>query len=652
MRFFHQLMAVVLVTLVAVLGWDLSQRHIARGNKQTIIYAGMFGPGEPMQVLYSGPSPQLEPEHPFGPDAYAHYAALMQAWPDLASNVRDAYQRAFQRKLPATQDGVATDGSGVPTGKRPPASQGAGNGSPSPAGNDSPAADGEGAAPGPAPREAGTRAPATFDTLPLVDQYRQLDRRYVEQLVGALGTRDRANRLRLFRLFADLHPQHDARLIKIFQRLHPAYRIGLFEDFKRREPQYDIEERWDGRWVLSANRPRFLTGTDVPDLISGSLLELRILYRENLALPLDQPIPDAQDPLWRTKGILYGPLYNNPDIAIRDTFNPVAAEASRYTITEADVTRNHHPYPAGTRITYLWPSIVHAQVIFYNKAHFRAIGRDPDAVPETVDEFEDVCRQLQKAGFEPIAQDGIVYVENWWFELASRMMGYETLLSTCSGGLPRFAGPQGDPRYLQIARRLRRWRDQDFWMKQFSASKWPGAQRDFGTGKCTFLFTGTWLPAEIERTRSYDPAVFDLSCFLYPAYPGGPGNQQRISAGAQGHAITRQGRNHEGAARLLNYLSAYGAELESTELHYISAHKGIPFPAEMKRLEPVFARAGPGDVITDGIPGDLPLFYKFVLAETFPKFFLVRSDNISPEEFVEVLERKSQEHYQRYGKGT
>ena len=68
MRFFHQLLAVVLVTLLAVLGWDLSQRHIAGGNKQTIIYAGMFGPGEPMQVLYSGPSPQLEPEQPFGPD--------------------------------------------------------------------------------------------------------------------------------------------------------------------------------------------------------------------------------------------------------------------------------------------------------------------------------------------------------------------------------------------------------------------------------------------------------------------------------------------------------------------------------------------------------------------------------------------------------
>ncbi len=591
MRFFHQLLAIVLVTLLAVLGWDLSQRRITRGNKQTIIYAGMFGPGEPMQRLYSGPAPQLEPEHPFGPDASAHYAALVKAWPDLAAKIQADYQRIFQQSFEARGD------------------------------SDS-----------------------------LVEQYRQLDRKYVEQLVQSLGQKDRANRLRLFALFADLHPQHDARLIKIFQTLHPAYRIGLFEDFKRRNPQYDIEERWDGRWVLSTNRPRFLTGTDVPDVMAGALRELCILYRENLALPLDQPIPDAEDPIWREKGILYGPSYKNANVILKDTFNPVAAETSKYTITDLDVTHNHHPYPAGTRITYLWPSLVHAMVVFYNKAHFAQIGRDPDAVPQTIDEFEGICRQLLAAGIEPIAQDGMTYIEWWWFELANRVLGYETLLSTCRGDSPRFAGSQGDPRYLEIAQRLRRWRDQNFWMKQFSASKWPGAQRDFGTGKCTFLLTGTWLPAEIAQTRSYDPKVFDLSCFVYPAYPGGPGNQRRLTASAQGHAITRQGKNHKGAVALLSYLSAYGAELEADELHYVSAQKGIAFPTEMKSLEPIFQQAGTGDIITDGISGDLPMCYKFVLLETFNRFFPLRSDNPSPAEFVEELERKAQSHYERYGK--
>ncbi len=245
----------------------------------------------------------------------------------------------------------------------------------------------------------------------------------------------------------------------------------------------------------------------------------------------------------------------------------------------------------------------------------------------------------------------MVYIEGWWFGLADRLMGYGPQLATCRGDLPRFAGPQGDPRYLQIAQRLRRWREEGFWMRQFSASKWPGAQRDFGAGKCTFLLTGTWLPAEIARTRSDDPAVFDLSCFIFPAWPGGAGNPRSLSAVGQGHAITRQGQNHRGAAALLNYLSAYGSELASQELHYISARRGIPFPAEMKALEPIFERAAPGDIITNGLASDVPLCYKFVLMETFSKFFPIRSDNLSPRECVEDLERKAQGLYERYGKG-
>lgn len=633
MHFFHQLLAIVLVTLLAVLGWDLGQRCISHGDKETIIYAGMFGPGEQMQLLYSGPPPQLEAEHPLGPDAMAHYAALMQAWPDLAQQVRDGYRRVFQRDLAS-----GTDAHDPPYTPDATAS--------------SPASTEVGSSGGQPSAQQGGSATTAFQQLPLVERYRQLDRVYVEQLIETIGQKARGNRLVLFRAFAEKHPQHDRDLIAVFQSLHPAYRVGLFEDFRRRYPQYEIEERWDGRWVLSANRPRFLTGTDVPDIVAGSLLELRILYQENLALPLDQPLPDAENPIWREKGILYEPACNDPNTVLKDTFHPWALEASRYTVTEMDVTRNQHPYPAGTRIVYLWPSIVHSNVVFYNRAHFRRIGRDGDAVPQTVEEFETICRQLRDAGIEPIAQDGTTYIEMWWNDLVNRTVGYETFRATCSGEAPRFAGPDADPRYLEIAKRLRSWRDQGFWMQGFSASKWPGAQRDFGTGRCTFLFTGTWLPAEISQTRSYDPAVFDLSCFMFPAEPRGAGNPRQIGAASQGHVITRQGRNHEGAAALLNYLSVYGAEPQATQLDYISAHKGVPFPASVEPLRQILDEARPGDIITDGINGELPMFFKFVLIETFNKFFPVRSDDLSPEQFVQELERKSQEHYVKYGKGT
>jgi len=612
MRFFYKLSAVVLAVLLLVLGWDLAKRQTTYAGKKVIIFAGMFGPGEPMQLLLSGPPKGIEPTHPFGPDALAHWHALTAAWPEFADSITVAYRKAFGRPLPTQpSDGQSTSADPGPSDER------------------------------------------KFDDLSLVEQFRRLKRAYIEQLVEALAQKDRKNRLRLYYAFAELHPEHKRRLIPVFERLHPAYRIGLFEEFKRLHPDYEIIERWDGRWVLSANRPRFLTGTDVPDIVQGSFGELRILMKENLALPLDKPIPEASNPGWRTKGILYSETaYDDPTRPLADTFYPWALKASRYTVTAEDVEKNHHPYPAGTQIIYLWPQLVHTHVVFYNRVHFKKIGRDPDSPPKTVEEFEQICRELIRAGIEPIAQDGMTYMDYWWNYMVYRTLGFKTYLSTCLGGLPRFAGPQGDPRYLQVARRLRRWRDEGFWMKGFSASKWPGAQRDFGAGRCTFLFCGTWLPAEIESTRSHDPNVFDPSCFIFPAVKGGTGNPRLINISAQGHVITRQGRNHEGAVLLSRFLSARASELLATRLHYIPAVKDAPFPKELRAIEPILKTARPEDVTTEGINVLSPKFNKFVLAETFSKFFVIRSDNLTPEQFVETLERRAQEHYRKFGKGT
>ena len=91
--------------------------------------------------------------------------------------------------------------------------------------------------------------------------------------------------------------------------------------------------------------------------------------------------------------------------------------------------------------------------------------------------------------------------------------------------------------------------------------------------------------------------------------------------------------------------------MEGTELHYISARKGVPLPPEMAALGPILAEAKPGDIITDGILGDLPMFTKFVLLESVAQFMPIRSDNLTPEEFCQTMERKAQELYAKYGKG-
>ena len=52
-----------------------------------------------------------------------------------------------------------------------------------------------------------------------------------------------------------------------------------------------VERRWQGRWVLSANRPRFLTGREVPDIMVSDKMELLALVQDGYAVAMDEPLP-------------------------------------------------------------------------------------------------------------------------------------------------------------------------------------------------------------------------------------------------------------------------------------------------------------------------------------------------------------------------
>ncbi|MCG3177760.1 MAG: hypothetical protein BIFFINMI_00080 [Phycisphaerae bacterium] len=593
MHLFSRLAAVTAITLIGILIWDLNQERLEYPGRKVIIYASMFGPGEPMQVLYGGPAPATASRTPLGPGNRANFVALADAWPGHRGRIGAAWRTCAGRNWPAD---------------------------------------------------------ATPDAQ-LVADYRELAPGYVDKLVAALNDADRGNRLRLFDAFAQAHPQFDRRMILQFERLHPAWTVGLFEDFERRHPDYKVVPRWDSRWVLSANRPRFLTGTDVPDLITGSLAELRILYRENLAMPLDQPLPDAPVAAWRSQGILRGEKsYFDPSRTLADEFQPWALRQSLYRVAPEDVAESGNPFPAGTDVLYMLPRMVSTTVVFANKAHFRKVGLP--FPPRTIAEFEEDCRKLRAAGIEPIANDGMDYTPYWWQWMVYREIGYEAFMATAMNmpGAKRFAGPGADPRYLEIARRLRGWRDREnFWMRDFSSSQWPAAQRRFGSGDCTFLFTGTWLPAEIAGTRSWDPDVMDLGCFVFPDMTGGSGRPGRMDVGTQGYVLCRQGRDPEGAVLLLRYLTAEAGELFARKLNYIPVTQGTPFPRVLADIEPAFSRAGPEDFVGLGVSWYAPRFNKFVLTETYNRFFVVLKDNLTPEQFVEELERRAQEHYARNG---
>jgi len=87
----------------------------------------------------------------------------------------------------------------------------------------------------------------------------------------------------------------------------------------------EVERRWQGRWVLSANRPRFLTGREVPDIIVGSKMELVALVEDDYAVALDEPLPGE------TVSPLDSPdTYGKPSRRWRDAFIPTMLEEGTY----------------------------------------------------------------------------------------------------------------------------------------------------------------------------------------------------------------------------------------------------------------------------------------------------------------------------------
>ena len=147
MRLFSGLLALAAMIMVGILLWDLFQERVAYPDKKLIIYAGMFGPGEPMQVLYAGPSPATVPPRPFPEGDILPHLALTLAWPD--------HKAAIERQYHAANDDWL--------------------------------------------RMPETDSPEVFDAL--AEEYRKLTPDYVRQLVAALGESDRENRLKLFYAF-------------------------------------------------------------------------------------------------------------------------------------------------------------------------------------------------------------------------------------------------------------------------------------------------------------------------------------------------------------------------------------------------------------------------------------------------------------------
>ena len=158
------------------------------------------------------------------------------------------------------------------------------------------------------------------------------------------------------------------------------------------------------------------------------------------------------------------------------------------------------------------PTVSSFNSFWYNKAAFEAAGITE--TPETIEEFEAVCDALVAAGYAPMALDA-AYAVSTFAPLVERYCGQEAVQAMMYEG--GFAENEG---FVKACQKIIDWKAAGYYDAN-SPSEWPASQNKIGlTQENVMVFTGAWLPGEIEKMTGAD---LEWGCFKFPYEPTGLG---------------------------------------------------------------------------------------------------------------------------------
>lgn len=399
----------------------------------------------------------------------------------------------------------------------------------------------------------------------------------------------------------------------------------LIAEFEKENPQYKVVVRYDGRWVLSKNRPRLLTHKDVPDLIEGGKEELRILAQENYAVPLDEILEKNS------------PYTGKP---WKEDWIPAVEKLGRYNLTPRQNTGELRNPSDGQRL--MASGIMYHSLFFYNKALIRRLG--VTRMPETWDEFKALCDKARDQNITPIMLDS-AYQDMIADVLLVNSLPENELRKTVTGAAD--GKPFTDPQYVRIFA-LERVLADKYFQPQWQASKWPAAQQDFATGKGMFVLCGSWLPAELRKVAVQDKDVFDLSAMPIPRFDDQPAGTFNIEV--SGWMLLKDGNERAGAIKLLQFFSdRWGRKIAVEDGNPVSFARD-PLPADFKDIEKniqTMKRAANEPVAEYGAK-----WKTYIYAQLHRDFFqAVPGDPtyITPEAFAAELQKRTEEYRTRGG---
>ena len=478
------------------------------------------------------------------------------------------------------------------------------------------------------------------------------------------ATSDAGDRKQAVTALADYLAERDIRLMPLDPRVSTDDRLAALKQMvdclsallAADDPTADVDvrprlvfvdRRWQGRWVLTANRPRFLTDRGVPDVINGSKMELFALVNDDYVVSLDDPLAGG------TVSPLDSPdTWGDPSRSWREAFiAPMLAEGV-YTFLDDETRRTK---------TYLAPLGCTTFPIFYNEVLFAKAGVKP---PKTWPEFLQVCEKLKAAGVVPLTADADVYADMWQTWINFRVVGPNTWERTITGaGEGEARLPWTAAGYRDGYAAIRELREKGYFHKNFKGYKWPAAQRSFAKGEAGMMICGSWLYQELGGYKDLASAdVFKLNCFMFPAWPAPEGLsaealkaqntlQRGCWARVSGMMICRQGKATPHAVELVKYLSVK----DHPDLVHIngriSCMKAADFPPALKSIENDFKNASAVYSRTPNIYARR--FNNQVLKDRYVNFFMKSdpsdSKHVTLDEFLETLEAESDKYLRNGG---
>ena len=171
------------------------------------------------------------------------------------------------------------------------------------------------------------------------------------------------------------------------------------------------------------------------------------------------------------------------------------------------------------------PSTPSSVALYYNREIFREVGLDPDAPPETLEQFDQMIRQLtvlddqgnvMRAGFLP-SDPG------WWSWCWGYFFGGS--LYDQSTGVAHVDSSQNIRGYDWYQSFPKRWGLERMRRFQGALVDNPSPYRDFFSGRLATTLQGPWLPMFMEQDLGKD--VFDYGACPFPVpadlrQPGSP----------------------------------------------------------------------------------------------------------------------------------